>query len=83
MCQNDLMQVKASSVMMQEVVTVARIQKCQRLRMVARRETKGRVAAPVGALGCLAVRASVLPGGAHIDAQTTWLIVNTLPLVAV
>ena len=61
------MQVKESSVMMQEVVTLARIQKCQRLMMLTRRESRGRVAAaPVGALGCLAVRASGLLGGAHV-----------------
>ena len=49
-------QVTQSTVRVQEVVTMMGVQKCQRLVTETRKTTKGRVAAPVGALGCLVVR---------------------------
>ena len=48
-------QVTQSAVRVQQVVAMTRIQKCQRLVTMTGTKTKGRVAAPVGALGCLVV----------------------------
>lgn len=51
--------------------------------MAMRMKTKGRVAAPAAALGCLAVCASILEGGGHGSAQSIWHIHDTSQIVAV